>query len=57
MPRKRTRPNEYEIAILQDICEQNDCTMDVLFEALTKNIVREQLSDQIHFQKTGELPK
>jgi len=42
---------------LEGLCERNDCTMDQLIDALMSNVVSEQLSVQIHYNKTGELPQ
>lgn len=50
-------PTKFEIQTLKDIAKNNDCTMEQLIDALMSNIVTEQISIQIHFNKTGELPQ
>jgi hypothetical protein len=42
---------------IEALCKAYDCSMDEFLDALENNIVCEQISIQIHFNKTGELPK
>jgi hypothetical protein len=57
MKRKRLTPTKFEIETLREICRENDCDMEMLIDALMNNIVSEQLSIQIYYIKTGELPQ
>jgi hypothetical protein len=43
--------------ILQIICGENECTIFELLMALQSNVVSEVVSQQIHYQNTGELPQ
>lgn len=42
---------------LEELCENNECTIDELINALMSNTVREELSVQIKYNKTGQLPE
>ena len=42
---------------LEGMCENNNCSMDDLIDAMMSNVVSEQISIQIHYNKTGELPE
>ncbi len=44
------------LCLIEEIADLNGCSFDDVIEALEKNIIREQLSIQLYFQKTGELP-
>lgn len=55
--KKRMRVNEFEINTLREIALENDCCIEMLIDALQNNIVREQISIQVHYLKTGELPE
>jgi hypothetical protein len=43
------------LCLIEEIAVLNECSFDDVIEALEKNVVREQLSIQLHFMKTGEL--
>jgi hypothetical protein len=51
----RLKITKFEAETLRDLCINNDCDMETLFDALENNIVTEQLSIQIKYLKTGEL--
>lgn len=52
---KVKKPTAFEIETLKEIAKNNDCSMEELIDALMSNVVREQLSIQIKYNKTGEL--
>ncbi|MDD5688599.1 MAG: hypothetical protein PHE88_12295 [Elusimicrobia bacterium] len=52
----RNMRKKQALAIIEEIANLNGCSFDDVIEALEKNVIREQLSIQLHFQKTGELP-
>ena len=56
MSKKRLTPTQFEIDGLRDLCKNNDCDMPTLIDAVMSNVVSEQISIQIHYKKTGELP-
>jgi len=47
----------FEKQTLREMCERNDCDMETLIDSLMCNVVSEQISIQIHYLKTGELPR
>jgi hypothetical protein len=55
--RRRLTPSRFELETLREICSANDCSMEMLIDALMNNVVREQIAAQIHYLKTGELPE
>lgn len=44
-------------ALLNYIAECNECSISDVMIALESNVVRQELSQQIKYNKTGELPK
>jgi hypothetical protein len=54
---ERFKLSNYNRCLLDDLCINNDCTMDELIHALECNVVSEQLRIQIVFNRTGELPR
>ena len=49
------KPSAFEIQTLIDMCIENDCTMEMLIDAIHSNYCSEPISCQVHFQKTGEI--
>ena len=50
------KPTTFEIETLIEMCVQNDCTMEMLIDALRCNVVSQELSIQVHYLKTRKLP-
>lgn len=49
-------PSKFEIETLKNICFENDCTMEILIDAIMNNVVSQEISMQIRYLKTGKLP-
>jgi hypothetical protein len=50
---KVKNPTKFEIETLKEIAKNNDCTMEQLIDALMGNVVREQISIQIEYNKNN----
>jgi len=54
---KKIRISDMTRQALAELCAANGCTINELVDAMMANVVREQISIQINYNKTGELPK
>jgi hypothetical protein len=48
-------PSSFEIETLKVMCSENDCTMEMLIDAIHSNYCSEPISCQVHYLKTGEI--
>jgi DNA-binding Xre family transcriptional regulator len=51
---KQVRVSKMTRQALEILCNENNCTIDELVDALMNNIVAEQISIQIHYKKIGQ---
>ena len=57
MGKKRMTLSQFEKNVLKEMAIRNNCDMKMLIDALHSNIVSEQISIQIKYKLTGELPR